>query len=52
MSKLCQESSISSVITQFALDSPIEVRAGENFFQKLEDGEIVDKNGVIQEIGV
>jgi hypothetical protein len=49
-SKALMELPIGSVVTQFTLESPIEVRAGENLFQKLEGGEILVKDGIIQEI--
>ena len=51
-SKALMELPIGSVVTQFTLESPIEVRAGENLFQKLEGGEILVKDGIIQEIRV
>ena len=51
-SKALMELPIGSVVTQFTLESPIEVRAGENLFQKLEGGEILVKDGVIQEIRI
>jgi hypothetical protein len=43
---------IGSVITQFTVENPVEVRLGENIFQRLEGGEILVKDGVIQEIRV
>jgi uncharacterized phage infection (PIP) family protein YhgE len=43
---------IGSVITQFTVENPVEVRVGENIFQRLEGGEILVKDGVIQEIRV
>jgi hypothetical protein len=43
---------IGSVITQFTVENPVEVRIGENIFQRLEGGEILVKDGVIQEIRV
>jgi uncharacterized membrane protein len=51
-SKALMELPIGSVVTQFTLESPIQVRAGENLFQKLEGGEILVKDGIIQEIRV
>lgn len=41
---------IGSVVTQFTVENPVEVRIGENIFQRLEGGEILVKDGVIQEI--
>jgi len=41
---------LGSVVTQFTVENPIEVRIGENIFQRLEGGEILVKDGVIQEI--
>ena len=41
---------IGSVVTQFTVENPVEVRVGENIFQRLEGGEILVKDGVIQEI--
>jgi len=49
-SKALMDLPVGSVVTQFTLESPIEVRAGENLFQKLEGGEILVKDGIIQEI--
>ncbi len=43
---------IGSVVTQFTVENPIEVRIGENIFQRLEGGEILVKDGVIQEIRI
>jgi hypothetical protein len=43
---------IGSVITQFTVENPVEVRIGENIFQRLEGGEILVKDGVIQEIRI
>ena len=51
-SKALMELPIGSVVTQFTLESPIEVKTGENLFQKLEGGEILIKDGIIQEIRV
>lgn len=41
---------IGSVITQFTLENPVEVRVGDNIFQRLEGAEILIKDGIIQEI--
>ena len=41
---------VGSVVTQFTVENPVEVRIGENIFQRLEGGEILVKDGVIQEI--
>jgi hypothetical protein len=41
---------IGSVVTQFTVENPVEVRVGENIFQRLEGGEILVKDGIIQEI--
>jgi hypothetical protein len=41
---------IGSVVTQFTVENTIEVRLGENIFQRLEGGEILVKDGIIQEI--
>ncbi|MBY0546344.1 MAG: YlqD family protein [Candidatus Obscuribacterales bacterium] len=41
---------VGSVVTQFTVENPVEVRVGENIFQRLEGGEILVKDGVIQEI--
>jgi hypothetical protein len=43
---------IGSVVTQFTVENPVEVRVGENIFQRLEGGEILVKDGIIQEIRV
>lgn len=43
---------IGSVITQFTVENQVEVRLGENIFQRLEGGEILVKDGVIQEIRI
>jgi hypothetical protein len=43
---------LGSVVTQFTVENPVEVRLGENIFQRLEGGEILVKDGVIQEIRV
>lgn len=41
---------LGSVVTQFTIENPVEVRIGENIFQRLEGGEILVKDGIIQEI--
>jgi hypothetical protein len=41
---------VGSVVTQFTVESPIEVKIGENIFQRLESGEILVKDGIVQEI--
>ena len=41
---------LGSVVTQFTVENPVEVRLGENIFQRLEGGEILVKDGIIQEI--
>src|SRR3974390_933054 len=38
---------LGSVVTQFTVENPVEVRVGENIFQRLEGGEILVKDGVI-----
>ncbi len=43
---------VGSVVTQFTVENPVEVRIGENIFQSLEGGEILVKDGIIQEIRV
>lgn len=43
---------IGSVVTQFTVENPVEVRLGENIFQRLEGGEILVKDGIIQEIRI
>lgn len=43
---------VGSVITQFTVENPVEVSVGENIFQRLEGGEILVKDGVIQEIRI
>lgn len=43
---------LGSVVTQFTVENPVEVRLGENIFQRLEGGEILIKDGVIQEIRI
>jgi hypothetical protein len=49
-SKALVELPIGSVVTQFTLESPVEIKVGENIFQKLESGEILVKDGIVQEI--
>lgn len=49
-SQALQELPVGSVVTQFTVENPVEVRLGENIFQRLEGGEILVKDGVIQEI--
>jgi seryl-tRNA synthetase len=49
-SKALAELPIGSVVTQLTVESPVEVRIGENLFQRIEGGEILVKDGVIQEI--
>ncbi|MBY0357735.1 MAG: YlqD family protein [Candidatus Obscuribacterales bacterium] len=49
-SSALSELPIGSVVTQFTVENPVEVRVGENIFQRLEGGEILVKDGVIQEI--
>jgi len=51
-SKALVELPIGSVVTQFTLESPVQVKVGENLFQRLEGGEILVKDGVIQEIKI
>ncbi len=51
-SQALNELPIGSVITQFTVENPVEVRVGENIFQRLEGGEILVKDGIIQEIRV
>lgn len=43
---------IGSVVTQFTVENPVDVRVGENIFQRLEGGEILVKDGIIQEIRI
>lgn len=43
---------VGSVVTQFTVENPVEVRIGENIFQRLEGGEILVKDGIIQEIRI
>lgn len=49
-SQALKELPVGSVVTQFTVENPVEVRIGENIFQRLEGGEILVKDGVIQEI--
>lgn len=51
-SQALSELPLGSVVTQFTVENPVEVRIGENIFQRLEGGEILVKDGVIQEIRV
>lgn len=51
-SNALNELPIGSVVTQFTVENPIEVRVGENIFQRLEGGEILVKDGIIQEIRI
>lgn len=51
-SNALNELPIGSVVTQFTVENPVEVRIGENIFQRLEGGEILVKDGVIQEIRI
>jgi hypothetical protein len=41
---------LGSVVTQFTVETPVDVRVGENIFQRLEGGEILIKDGIIEEI--
>jgi seryl-tRNA synthetase len=41
---------LGSVVTQFNIETPVEVRIGENIFQRLEGGEILIKDGVVEQI--
>ena len=43
---------VGSVVTQFTVENPVEVRIGENIFQRLEGGVILVKDGIIQEIRI
>ena len=51
-SQALNELPLGSVVTQFTVENAVEVRIGENIFQRLEGGEILVKDGVIQEIRV
>lgn len=43
---------LGSVVTQFTIENPVDVRVGENIFQRLENGEILVKDGIVQEIKI
>jgi chromosome segregation ATPase len=49
-SRALAELPLGSVVTQFTLESPLDVNVGDNIFQRLEGGEILVKDGIIQEI--
>jgi hypothetical protein len=51
-SNALHELPIGSVVTQFTVENQVEVRVGENIFQRLEGGEILVKDGIIQEIRI
>jgi len=51
-SQALAELPLGSVVTQFTVENPVEVRVGENIFQRLEGGEILVKDGIIQEIRI
>jgi len=51
-SQALAELPLGAVVTQFTVENPVEVRVGENIFQRLEGGEILVKDGVIQEIRI
>lgn len=51
-SQALSELPIGSVVTQFTVENPVEIRVGENIFQRLEGGEILVKDGIIQEIRI
>lgn len=51
-SQALQELPVGSVVTQFTVENPVEIRLGENIFQRLEGGEILVKDGIIQEIRI
>jgi hypothetical protein len=51
-SNALNELPIGSVVTQFTVENQVEVRIGENIFQRLEGGEILVKDGIIQEIRI
>ena len=51
-SQALSELPVGSVVTQFTVENPVEVRLGENIFQRLEGGEILVKDGIIQEIRI
>lgn len=50
--KAIAELPIGSVVTQFTVESPVDVRVGENIFERLEGGEILVRDGIIQEIKI
>jgi seryl-tRNA synthetase len=41
---------VNSIVTQFTVENLVEVRVGENIFQRLEGGAIIVRDGVIEEI--
>jgi phage host-nuclease inhibitor protein Gam len=43
---------VGSMVTQFTVENSVEVKVGENIFQRLEGGSIIVKDGVIQEIHI
>lgn len=49
-SQALNELPVGSVVTQFTVENPVELRVGENIFQRLEGGEILVEDGVILEI--
>jgi len=51
-SKVLTELPIGSVVTQFTLESAANVQVGQNIFECLEGGEILIKDGIIQEIKI
>ncbi len=51
-SNALNELPIGSVVTQFTVENQVDVRVGENIFQRLEGGEILVKDGIIQEIRI
>jgi hypothetical protein len=51
-SQALAELPLGAVVTQFTVENPVDVRVGENIFQRLEGGEILVKDGVIQEIRI
>ena len=51
-SQALSELPLGSVVTQFTVENAVEVRLGENIFQRLEGGEILVKDGIIQEIRI
>jgi acyl carrier protein len=51
-SKNLAELVIDSVVTQFTVENLVEVKVGENIFQRLEGGAIIVKDGIIQKIQV